>query len=187
MGVEIIKNQLVFSIPNSEAVLSVQRITDKKRCVGSYYLSQKTDEVEAFLNGLVGNFYIDLGASYLYCHLFYEDLINNCKSLYYDDLFYLDEALRQIEWSIKKAPEALFFKTSNPVIIEKRKYIKLPSQDANVGLFRNLCLGEISELIIEKLSIDCFKIYVRPKKEAVPFVRDIKSYKNWLMMKGKIK
>lgn len=58
---------VIFSIPNSEAIINVQRTTEKVRSVGSYYLSQQADEIEKFLNNLEGEFYIDLASSYLHC------------------------------------------------------------------------------------------------------------------------
>jgi len=187
MSVVIKDNHVIFSIPNSEAILDVQRITEKERTVGSYYLSQKADEIESFLNNLEGSFYIDLASSYIYCKEPYSELINNCKSLYRHDLFYLEEALKDIEWAYKKTPEILFFKTNNPIIIETRKYIKFPSQCCEMGMFKALCLGEVSEIVFEKLSTNCIRVFVRPKAEAVPFFKNVISFKNWLTMTGKIK
>lgn len=187
MSVEIKNEQVIFSIPNSEALIKVQRKTEKLRSVGSYYLSQKADEVETALNNLEGKFYIDLSASFLMCKDAYSALIENCKSMYQNDLFYLEEALKDLEWASLKSPESLFFRTLNPVIIEKRKYIKLPEQSINVGIFKTLCLGEISEIVFEKLSSNCFRIFVRPKQEAVPFLKNINSFKNWLIQNGKIR
>lgn len=178
---------VIFSIPNSEAIINVQRTTEKVRSVGSYYLSQQADEIEKFLNNLEGEFYIDLASSYLHCRDAYGELIKNCKSMYNHELFYLEEALKDIEWASKKSPEILFFKTNNPIIIEKRKYLKFPSQGIDIGTFRALCLGEVSEIVLEKLSNNVVRVFVRPKQEAVPFLSNVNSFKNWLRMTGKIK
>lgn len=180
-------NCVVFSIPNTEAIVNVQRTTDKQRSVCSYYLSQLADPIEQFLNNLEGSFYIDLASSYLLCKDAYLSLIKNCKTMYNHELFYLEEALKDLEWASKKTPELLFFKTDNPIIIEKRKYLKLPSQSMDVGMFRALCLGEISEIVFEKLSSNTVRIFVRPKKEAIPFLDNILAFKNWLKMNGKMK
>ena len=187
MSAIIQDNCVIFSIPNSEAIIDVQRTTEKVRTVGSFYLSQQADAIEKFLNNLEGNFYIDLASSYLYCKDAYQELINNCKSIYNHELFYLEEALKDIEWASRKTPEILFFKTNNPIIIEKRKYLKLPSQEMDIGVFKALCLGEVSEIVFEKLSSNSIRIFVRPKKEAMPFFNNIVAFKNWLKMTGKIK
>lgn len=187
MGLIIKNNQMIFSIPNSEAILNVQRISDKQRTVGSYYLSNLADESEAFLNDLVGNFYVDLNASYLCCVNFYNELIENCKKTYNEELFYLKQALDDIKWSSCKNPSSLFFETYPPVIIESRKYLKFPDQRTEMGIFRTLCLGDISEIVIEKLSNDAFRVFVRPKKEARSAVTSLKSLEIYLKSIGRIK
>jgi len=187
MSVIIEGENVIFSIPNTEAIINVQRTTNKCRCVGSYYLSQKAAEVETCLNNLEGNFFIDLSFSYLSCKDAYFCLIENCKSIYNNHLFYLDEALKDLEWASRKSPEILFFKTSNPIVIEKRKYLKFPAQGTDIGIFRCLCLGEISEIVFEKLTGDAFRVFVRPKKEVIPFLSNLNAFKNWLKINGKIK
>ena len=77
MSLEIKNNLMIFSIPNSEAIVDIQRKTNKIRTVGSYYLSNLADQAEKFLNNLNGYFYVDLNASYLYCEEFFNDLCKN--------------------------------------------------------------------------------------------------------------
>ncbi len=187
MSVTIDGKYVIFSIPNTEAIINVQRTTSKCRCVGSYYLSQKANEVENCLNNLEGSFFIDLSFSFLCCKEAYFSLIESCKSIYNHDLFYLDEALKDLEWASRKSPEILFFKTSNPIVIEKRKYLKFPAQGTDIGIFKSLCLGEISEIVFEKLTDDAIRVFVRPKKEVVPFLSNVNAFKKWLKLNGKIK
>ena len=187
MALEIKGNLMVFSIPNSEAIIDVQRKTEKERTVGSYYLSNLADEATIFLNNLNGYFYVDLNASYLYCLDFYTRLIENCRSLYRNDLYFLESALKDIRWSAEKNPDSQFFKTFPPTIIESRKYLKFPDQGTQMGLFRSLCIGDITEIIIEKLSPTTFRVFVRPKKDALGAVNSIKALELWLKKQGKIK
>lgn len=187
MSLEIKENQMIFSIPNSEAIINVQRKTDKERTVGSYYLSGFADQAEEFLNNLNGYFYVDLNASYLYCEDFFNKLCENCRSLYRNDLYFLEAAMKDIRWSVVKNPESQFFSTFSPIIIESRKYLKFPDQGTQMGLFRSLCLGDITEIIIEKLSLNTFRVFVRPKKSAVSSVTSAKALELWLKQNGKIK
>ena len=180
MALKIDKNQMIISIPNSEAIVNVQRKATKERTVGSYYLSGLADEAEAFLYNLNGYYYVDLNASYLYCEDFFNKLLEKCRHLYKNDLYYLDSALKDIKWSAAKNPECLFFSTFPPSIIESRKYIKFPDQRTMMGLFKSLCVGDITEIIIEKLSPTTFRIYVRPKKEAIGAVNSSKAMESWL-------
>lgn len=187
MALEIKNNLLIFSIPNSEAVINVQRKTEKTRTVGSYYLSNLADKAEEFLNGLNGHFYVDLNASFLYCEDFFNKLLENCRSLYRNDLYYLESAMKDIRWSASKNPDSQFFETFPPTIIDSRKYLKFPDQGTQMGLFRSLCLGDVTELIIEKLSTNTFRVYVRPKKAALGAVTSVKALENWLKQNGRIK
>ena len=56
-----------------------------------------------------------------------------------------------------------------------------------MGLFKTLCLGDVSELIFEKISTNTFRIYVQPKKEAVPAIATLKTFEAWLKACGKIR
>ena len=187
MSLEIKGNLMIFSIPNSEAIISVQRKTDKERTVGSYYLSNLADKAEEFLNNLNGFFYVDLNASYLYCEDFFSKLCENCRSLYRNDLYFLESAMKDVRWSASKNPDSQFFSTFPPTIIESRKYLKFPDQGTQMGLFRSLCLGDITEIVIEKLSPNTFRVFVRPKKSAVGAVSSSKTLELWLKQNGKTK
>lgn len=187
MSLEIKNNLMIFSIPNSEAIINVQRKTDKERTVGSYYLSNLADEAEAFLNNLNGYFYVDLNASYLYCEDFFSKLLENCRTLYRNDLYFLESAMKDIRWSAAKNPDSQFFSTFPPTIIDSRKYLKFPDQGTQMGLFRSLCLGDITEIIIEKLSPTTFRVFVRPKKDALGAVTSSKTLESWLRKNGRIK
>lgn len=187
MAFEIKQNCIIFIIPNSEASIKVQRKTNKIRTVGSYYLSNRADEAEIFLNRLAGHFYVDLSASYLLCKDFYTKLIQNCSSLYLNDLFYLDSALKDIEWGIKNNPEMLFSKIIPPSIIQSRKYLKFQDQSAIFGVFNMLCIGDLCEIVIEKLSQNTFRIFVRPRKIPTSVLDNIENLKSWLASIGRIK
>ena len=187
MSLEIKNNLMIFSIPNSEAILNIQRKTEKERSVGSYYLSNLADEAERFLNNLNGYFFVDLNASYLYCEEFFAKLCKNCRSLFRNDLYYLESAMKDIRWSTTKNPDSQFFSTFPPTIIDSRKYLKFPDQGTQMGLFRSLCVGDITEIVIEKLSPTTFRVFVRPKKEAVGAVSSVKAFESWLKNSGRIK
>lgn len=187
MSLEIKNNLMIFSIPNSEAIVDIQRKTNKIRTVGSYYLSNLADQAEKFLNNLNGYFYVDLNASYLYCEEFFNDLCKNCRTLFRNDLYYLESAMKDIRWSASKNPDSQFFSTFPPIIIDSRKYLKFPDQGTQMGLFKSLCLGDLTEIIIEKMSLDTFRIYVRPKKSAITATTSTKALEAWLRQNGKIK
>ena len=51
------------------------------------------------------------------------------------------------------------YKIDNPSINDQRKYIKFPSLDFNINNFKDVCIGDLTYIVFEKIGIDTFLIY----------------------------
>jgi hypothetical protein len=180
MSTRIKDNQLIFQIPNSEAISVVQRGSILKRCVCNFYLSKKDAAVETFLNGCSGSFYVDLAASYALCKAPFMTLIENCSSLYRNKLTALKATLDSIERMLATRPDSLLFSICPPSILRSRKYIKFGDSSLAMSYFRTLCLGDITQIIVRKMAPSSFLIYVRPFAPAVASFSNPADFQKWL-------
>ena len=181
MAMLIEKNKIVFSIPNSEASINAQRIGIKDRTVGQYYMNEKADQVESFFSNSSSVFYVDL----LYTYELLKDLVfllhtRGCGSLYKNGINEQLEALKTIEWAIKNSQESLFFHTISPRMNDKRKYLKFPSDNESMRIFKTLCLADVVNICIEKLTENCFRVYATPREGVLHSLVNRDTFEKWI-------
>lgn len=154
----IVKNDiLTIELPNSEATINAQHNGIKDRTVNGYYLSNNFDEIYSFLNELNGNFYIDFLRTYNNMNKLIERLKNeNFYGAFKSNLVPQIACLDSIKYLLSK--NSGLYKTTSPSINDQRKYIKLPN-DKEIIDFKDLCLGDLTNIIIKKMGNDTFLIY----------------------------
>jgi len=155
---EIVNDQLIIIVPNSEALIEAQHHGIKDRSVGQYYMSEKVDEVKKFLNNLTGYFYLDLLVTKLNTTVLLEKLRSNAlQSCYKSNLITQDSALKSLEWVIKIDH---LHKIQPPTINEYAKYLKFDTSDEILRCYLRLCLGDLCKIVIRKLCNYCFILYI---------------------------
>lgn len=169
MSIIINNDILTIKLPNSEATINAQHNGIKDRTVNGYYLSNNYEEVYEFLNHLEGNFYVDFLRVY-----------NNISSL----IFRLDEEKLNGAFKTNLLPQKAcldslkylisngngLYKISSPTINDQRKYIKFPNDRAIVD-FKDLCLGDLTNIIIKKMGVDSFLIYAEDNKKIDEYIK----------------
>lgn len=157
MALIIYDNRIEISIPNSEAMICAQHVGIKDRTVGSYYMSESAGDVIAFLNNLKGEFYID----------FYRTIQNMEKLYRYiedvekQELFkteLMDQYMNQAEIE-KSSLTKHYIKIDQPTVNSNMKYLKLNRSNREIDMFQNLLLGDVTKIVIFKLSKNCFILY----------------------------
>ena len=181
MSTIIAKEKIIIRPPESEAAVQVQRTLSKQRTVGSYYLSDKLKEVALFLNDFSGTFILDLGISYLRCRDAYETLISDCSVLYRKNLEPLKDAMTKLEYASHEKPDSLLSAIDPPKPCGvNNKYLKFSGNTTAIKIFKTLLLGDISEIVIQRLDINVFVVYVSPIKEATIFFNDCHKLLNYV-------
>ena len=157
MSLILNNNRIEIVIPNSEASICAQHEGIKDRTVGSYYMSDIYNDVYNFLNHLKGNYYIDMLRTYknmkeLYDYIEEKEKFQLFKNALVDQLTIMNDL------SIELNKETLY-KIDPPTVNENYKYLKFDRNDQIVKYFEDLLLGDLTSIIIRKLSNDTFIIY----------------------------
>lgn len=176
------KNGTVVIIPpNSEAVNEAQRFGSKPRTVGSYYVSNKAEEVTKFLNFFRGNYLIDIAFSYKNCLPFFKEMIANCRGFYKDGLESLKKTLDFIDYLFKvNQEESLFVEATEFGLTESKKYLKISGSSTYVRHFKQMILGDVIEIVIKKVSDYLFVVFLRPREEVVDLASNRDNFGRWL-------
>jgi hypothetical protein len=154
MALVINDNEIVIHIPNSEANICAQKNGIKDRSVSSYYLSERRDELLSFLNYCSADFYFDGAKTIRNMKPLYELIIREGKrDSFKKHLLAQYEALMEIEY---KNLDDDYLKIESVELSDK--YMKIFKED-NEKTFQNLLLGDMTKLVIKKLSNNTFMIY----------------------------
>lgn len=160
MAMEIFENYIEINVPNSEALIEAQHFGIKNRTVGQYYMSEKHNEVISFLNNLEGKFYLDLYVSFGNIEILLAKLKDNrLETCFKTGLTSQTAALKTIDWYMHKNDH--LYRIESPTVNDQAKYLKFDITDEYLKCFLRLCLGDLSKIIIKKLSNDCFLIYIK--------------------------
>ena len=65
------------------------------------------------------------------------------------------------------------------------KYLKIGDTTQASKIFKRLCIGDITEIVIAKMDTNAFAIYVKPKKDAVDSFDDPEHLLNWIHLHSK--
>lgn len=176
MAIEFENNNQVMLIhlPNSEATVNAQHHGIKDTSVCAYYMSERNTEVYDFLNDLSGEYYLDLALIFQNAL----DLINSIEDSGMTSCFKMKlapqkNAIEALKWML--ASGTYFPRIPNPTVNDNQKYLRFDNQDKTLTLFRDLCLGEVSDICIKKVGKDGFLIYMQKSKN---FNATIKTAKN---------
>ncbi len=174
---------MVIIPPNSEVGLDWQRLGNKPRTVGGYYVSGMADKVKSFLADFYGSYTVDLGLSYFLCKDVYEALIANCSSYYIDGLANLKKTISFLKAAIADGREGELFFEAKTSLTDSSKYLHIENISAPqmVTLFRKMVLGDILEIVIKKTTQSSFVIFLRPRKGVVHYLADTSLFGQWLM------
>jgi hypothetical protein len=155
---EIFVDRIEVHVPNSEALIEAQHYGIKDRTVGQYYMSEKSNEVIGFLNNLQGVFYLDFHISRSNIIALIEKLKDNrLENCFKTNLISQYSTLKTIDWLITKDH---LYEISPPSINENNKYLKFDLTNTYQKCFFRLCLGDLTKIVIRKMSSDCFVIYL---------------------------
>ena len=173
-------NLMIVVPPNSEAVLSAQRLGIKERTVTGYYLSNKTEQVQTFLGGFFGTYTVDLISSYYLCKDFFADLNTHCSEYYRDALDDFNSKLRLIEAFISSGKESELFFDVSLRIVNSGKYLKIEGDSQYLSAFKGILLGDIVEMVFKKNGISDYVIYLRPRGDVANYVKDYDLFGRWI-------
>jgi hypothetical protein len=153
------ENILRFDVPNSEANLNAQHYGIVDRTVGSYYMSDRYDLCEYFLNNFDGEYYIEIGLSVRNA----KSILNVLKNKGYENgfkskLIAQEQNIKALEWMENNGD--YFYKMKTPTVNSKRKYLKLDNEDNVINSFKSLILGDLCSLYIKKIGINGFIFYI---------------------------
>lgn len=167
--------------PNSEAVNDAQRFGMIERSVGSYYVSNKPDEVASFLSGFRGQYLIDLAYSYSRCLPLYQALLTNCACYYRNGLSKLNCALQIIKANLdSKREDALFFSPDEINLTLSKKYLHIKGNSAYMKYFKEMILGDVIEIVFKRVSSLLFVIYLRPRGDVENWVASRELFGKWI-------
>ena len=176
-----IPNQMIILPPNSEAKINCQRFGAKERCVGSFYVSNLADKTMHFLKNFRGKYVIDLPLSFFLCHNLYEKITANCAALYRDGLKKYRETFALINAYIQAGRyDELLFSETNLSLTDSYKYLKIDGSSNAVKWFKNMILGEITEIVIEKLDDDLYTIFLRPHTDVENWLDNVGLLNKWI-------
>ena len=173
---------MVIVPPNSEVGQDWQRLGNKPRSVGGYYVSNMPEKVKSFLADFFGSYSVDLAMSYYLCQELYEKLIANCSSYYADGLQNLKKAINFVKASIADGKEAdLLFEVKTD-LTDSSKYLHIDniSMPQMVSLFRKMILGDILEIVFKKTNSNTFVVYLRPRAGVIHYLADESLFGKWI-------
>lgn len=167
--------------PNSEVGQNWQRLGNKPRTVGGYYVSKKESEVKSFLYDFYGSYSIDLVASYYLCQSLYESLIARCAGYYADGLYNLKQTLNYIKELLAERKEAQLIFDAHLSLTDSGKYLHIDNiNDNRISFFKKMVLGDVIEIVIKQVNDKCFTIYLRPREGVTHYLADPSLFGRWL-------
>ncbi len=160
MEINFEKQELVFTIPNSESPLEAQHKGISNRTVGSFYMSDRYQECFLFLNQFKGDFFVDIPL----CITQITTLLNQLKQNHLEDSFKSKlmpqfDAIEALKWYVD-GEKCKFYKISAPTVNEQKKYLKFDNLDGVYKLLKTLLLGDLTKLIIKKIGANGFIVYI---------------------------
>ena len=161
MALTINGNYVIISIPNSEAGINAQHYGIKDRTVGMYYLSEMFDEVNKMLSLEDENskYYVDFVKTYNNAKHLYDSLKSrNLNQAFKSDLDLMKVTLDSINKQVEQGND--LFEIDKPTVNDQKKYIKFNVENAYFISLRDVCLGDLSKIVIQRLSKNCFRIYM---------------------------
>lgn len=174
-------NQMIILPPNSEARTSCQRFGPKARSVGSFYVSNLADKTMHFLKNFRGKYVINLALSFFLCHNLYEKITANCSALYRDGLKKYKQTFAVVNAYLQAGQyDELFFSGTNLSLTDSYKYLRIDGSSNVVERFKTMILGEITEIVIEKLDDDLYTIFLRPHKDVENWLDDVGLLNKWI-------
>lgn len=179
MSLEIKGEYIVINVPNSEAGINAQHHGIKDRTVGMYYLSEMCDEVSDFLSlkSEDSKFYIDFEKTYNNAKYLYNTLKSkNLNQAFKSDLDLMKVTLDSIEKQLIKGNDLSI--VDKPTINDQKKYIKFNVENAYFISFRDVCLGDLTKIVIQRLSKNCFRMYMEIVDEFEDMIYD-GTINNW--------
>lgn len=169
MSTFIYNDMLRIEIPNSEASINAQHKGIKDRTVGGYYLSNEYDKVYEFLNHLEGNFYIDFLRVYINITPLISQLDEKkLTKIFKNNMLPQQASLGSIKHLIDHGDG--LYKILPPTINDQKKYIKF-ANDQLTNDFKDLCLGNLTNILIKKMGSDSFLIYVEDNQKLDEYIK----------------
>lgn len=158
MAMYITGSKLIINIPNSEAIIRAQHIGIKNRTVGSYYMSEKHDEIQNFLDLSNSVFIMDVRRTYENMKQLITYIVDNGYSgTFKSKMTFQVNSLDALKWAISQGTE--FILVDPPLITESKKYLKLPHSNEFVKCMLDLSLGDLTAIILYKITNSLYVIY----------------------------
>jgi hypothetical protein len=159
---KINRDFIQFHIPNSETIIECQRKGIKDRSVGQYYIGNNIKAIEDFLRDFDLLYFVDFANSYVSLEAF----LLKIKNLGVDKLYKYEmkaslDAIELIKEAISKDHSNSFFRVEKPKLGLSKKYLKIESKMSIYSLFKQLILGDLIDLILEK-HYKIVRIYLIP-------------------------
>jgi|LakMenE01Jun11ns_1017448.scaffolds.fasta_scaffold9727158_2 hypothetical protein len=152
MAIRNINNEFIqFHVPNSETIIECQRIGIKDRSVGQYYIGNNIKAIEDFIRDFDILYFIDFASCYLSLRPFFHKIKNlGVDKLYKYQMSASFDALELIQETIIKDHTNSFFMIEKPKLGLTKKYLKIESKMSMFILFKQLILGDLVDLVLEK-------------------------------------
>lgn len=182
-------NDVFYIVPaNSEVKLGNQRFGTKMHVVGSYYLSNKADEVNAFLGFRDRTIIADLGLTYTLCGAFLTKLSLNCKECYIGHLEGVERTIGIIKEIIASGcDDKLLFHVDQFKIIDSQKYGKFVSSLPIYDCFSDLILGEVIEIVFKRMGDSRIVVYLRPRMDVANHIENREALESWISSSSSVK
>ncbi len=160
MEIDFEKQELVFTIPNSESPMEAQHKGIADRTVGSFYMSDRYQECFLFLNQFNGDFFVDIPLCVTQATKLLKTLKeNNLEESFKNRLIPQFDAIEALKWYIN-GEKCKFYRILAPTVNNQKKYLKFDNMDEVYKLLKTLLLGDLTKLIIKKIGANGFIIYV---------------------------
>ncbi len=167
--------------PNSEVSQDWQRLGNKPRTVGGYYVSKKESEIKSFLYDFYGSYSINLVISYYLCKELYEALIEHCAGYYVDGLNHLKQTLNYIKALLAERKETQLIFDARLSLTDSGKYLHIENiNDNRISFFKRMILGDVIEIVIKRIDDKTFTIYLRPREGVTHYLEDYSLFGRWL-------
>ena len=161
------KSDCMFVCPaNTDAIIECQRFGCADRTTGSFYLSGFAQRALEFLDNLQATYLVDVGLSYFLCEDLFRNLIANCSNLYKSKLAVLKNKLAFLKNILSSLEDDVFFANVSISFTGSNKYLHIDSRKVPyTDYFKYMILGEVTEIVIKKVSSLVYVIYLRPRSD----------------------
>jgi hypothetical protein len=152
MAIRNINSELIqFHVPNSETIIECQRIGIKDRSVGQFYIGNNIKGVEDFIRDFDILYFIDFASCYLSLRPFFLKIKNlGVDQFYKYQMKASFDALELIQETISKDHTNSLLMIEKPKLGLTKKYLKIESKKSIFSLFKQLILGDLVDLVLEK-------------------------------------